>query len=231
MIFTRYHRPIALFLLLSLGMFGCLAHADTLRSQLEALAHENHIQLEGLDRLVAAPARKVGGDAVQQIKSLLNDYNFMIVGHGDKIERLTITSLKQLIPKPRFNGAVKTRRLGVHHQVQATLNGPNNVALRVTLLVDTGATTLVLPESMAAQLGFDPTNLQAGVSQTAGGTIPMRLGVLQSVEVGGVLAENVQVSFIGDKQLNGANLLGMSFLNRFRFSLDDENNELLLLSK
>ena len=126
---------------------------------------------------------------------------------------------------------MNTVRVGMHHQIQATLTGPNNVDIGVNLLVDTGATTLVLPESMIAPLGFNREGLQAGVSQTAGGSIPVRIGLLSSVKVGDVAAENVQVSFIADKQLSGARLLGMSFLNRFRFSLDDEKNELLLMSK
>ncbi len=207
------------------------AQAETLRSQLENLAKQNSILIEGLDRIGAEPSRQVEGDVPQQIKSLLSDYNFMSVGQGGRIERLTITSLKQLAPRPRFSGAVKTRRLGAHHQIDATVRGPGDMEIGVSLLVDTGATTLVLPESMIAPLGFDRAALQTGTSQTAAGSIPVKTGLLKSVNVGGVVAENVPVSFIGDQQLNGTRLLGMSFLNRFRFSLDDENNELLLLSK
>ncbi len=205
--------------------------AETLRSQLEKLATVNSIVIEGLDRLADEPSREVPGNAEQQIKALLANYNFVMVGGKDKIERLTITSLKQISPRPRNNGVVKTQRLGSHHQVQALLNGPNDVEIGVSLLVDTGATTLVLPDSMIARLGFKPGELQAGQSQTAGGSIAVKMGFLKSVKVGDAVAENVPVSFISDKKLNGARLLGMSFLSRFRFSLDDENNELILLSK
>ena len=84
---------------------------------------------------------------------------------------------------------------------------------------------------MIRQLGFSQQNLQNGISQTAAGTIPVKTGVLKSVRIGDVSAENVPVSFINDQKLNGARLLGMSFLNRFRFSLDDENSELQLMAK
>ena len=220
-----------------LGLFMVLlasavpVQAETLRTQLETLAKENGILIEGLDRVDAESARTAEGDTAHRIKTLLSDYNFLIVGQGAKIEKLTITSLKQIAPRNGIGGVVKTRRLGTHHQVEATLSGPNNMEIATPLLVDTGATTLVLPESMIGRLGFSRESLQAGKSQTAGGAISVRMGVLKSVKVGDAVAENVPVSFIADKRLNGAHLLGMSFLNRFRFSLDDENNELLLLSK
>jgi aspartyl protease family protein len=221
----------AVCLALLLGAAACPLRAEDLRGQLESLARQNGIAVSGLEQLGADPARQAGGDVAQQLQSLLSDYNFMTVGRGGKIEKLTITSPKRHDPRPRTSGTVKTQRLGTHHQVQAMVSGPNNAGVGVTLLVDTGATTLMLPDSMIPQLGFDPKRLQAATTQTAGGSIPVRMGVLKSVRVGEVAAENVPVSFIGDQRLGGARLLGMSFLNRFRFSLDDEHNELLLLSK
>jgi len=221
----------AIFVGIALTLQGSQVQAETLRSQLETLAQENGIRIEGSDRLGNEPSRQVEGDVVQRIKSLLSDYNFMIVGQTGKIERVTITSLKNVSSRPKSSGTVKTQRLGAHHQVQAKLSGPSNSEIAVSLLVDTGATTLVLPESMIQRLGFTREGLQDGISQTAAGSVPVKTGMLKSVRVGDVSAENIPVSFISDQKLNGARLLGMSFLNRFRFSLDDENSELLLLSK
>ena len=212
-------------------MLSSPVRAETLRSQLEALAQETGIRIEGLDRVGDEPPRQNEGDVTQRIKALLADYNFMIVGQNGRIERVAITSLKNVAPKPKSSGTVKTRRMGAHHQIMATLNGPNGIDVATSLLVDTGATTLVLPESMIRQLGFSQGSLQSGISQTAAGTIPVKTGILKSVRVGDVSTENVPVSFINDQKLNGARLLGMSFLNRFRFSLDDENSELQLLAK
>jgi aspartyl protease family protein len=221
----------ALFVWLMLFATGPTAQAETLRSQLETLAQENAIRIEGLDRLGTEPPRQAGGDVTQRIKSLLADYNFMLVGQGGRIERVAITSLKQVAPKPKNYGAVRTQRMGAHHQVKTTLSGPNDIGIVVSLLVDTGATTLVLPESMMQRLGFSREALQDGISQTAAGSVPVKTGLLRSVRVGDVSAENVPVSFISDQKLNGARLLGMSFLNRFRFSLDDKNSELQLMQK
>ena len=226
-------RWLAHFFCLSLALaLPCQrASGESLRSQLENLGKENRFHIEGLDRLGPEPAMAVEGDLEQRIKALLSDYNFLAVGEGKKIEQLSILSAKQRGPRPQSSGTVKTQRLGSHHQVQAALSGPNNVEIGTSLLVDTGATTLVLPESMIGPLGFAAGRLQSGVSQTAGGTIAIKTGVLKAVKVGDVIVENVTVSFIPDQKLNGARLLGMSFLSRFRFSLDDDNNELLLLSK
>jgi aspartyl protease family protein len=224
----------------SLAVFGMalwlcghalVAFADSLRSQLASLAKQNGIAIEGLDRLGTEPARQAGGNLSEQLQILLADYNFMIVGQGNKIERLNITSAKTFTPRPKASGTVKTQRLGTHHQVDAVLSGPNNSETGTTLLIDTGATTVVLPVSMMAELGFRSDALQNATSQTAGGTIPIKTGVLKSVKVGGLVAENVPVSFVADQKLGNARLLGMSFLSRFRFSLDDDNNELQLLAK
>lgn len=207
------------------------ANAESLRSQLTHLAKQNRIAVEGLGYLGAEPSRPVEGNLAQQIKGLLANYNYMSVGADQRIERLIITSPKSFTPKSRLNGTVKTQRLGEHHQVDATVSGPNGEEVSVSLLVDTGATALVLPESMIGQLGFDPVRLRPTQSQTAGGVVPTKLGRLKSVKVGDVVAENVQVSFVSDQRLRGVKLLGMSFLNQFRFSLDDANNELSLQPK
>jgi len=98
-------------------------------------------------------------------------------------------------------------------------------------MVDTGATTLVLPSSRIAELGFTAQDLRKGTSQTASGVVPMQLGRLRHVRIGGVSAADVEVSFIADDKLSGNQLLGMSFLQRFKMTIDDANNELILLAK
>lgn len=216
---------------LALAGFASLTLAGGLRSQLEKLAQDHGIQVEGLEQIGPEPARQAGGSVEEQVRALLADYNFMAVGQGGRLERLRITSPKQVGARPKAYSSVKTERVGSHHQVQATLDGPNGADVGVGLLVDTGATTLVLPASMMAALGFTPGQLQNGSSQTAGGPVSVQTGLLKSVKVGDVVAEDVAVSFVADQKLGGARLLGMSFLNRFRFALDDANNELQLLSK
>jgi aspartyl protease family protein len=109
--------------------------------------------------------------------------------------------------------------------------GPNSVARTLPLMVDTGASTLVLPSSMMAKLGFTPEDLREGSSQTASGKVAVKIGLLRSVRIGAVSADNVEVSFIADAELSGNRLLGMSFLQRFKMTIDDAANELVLMAK
>lgn len=212
---------------------AALAAPDNLRSQLEALAAGHGFAIEGLGRIGAEPASPAQGTPAEQIKALLQDYNYLLVqARPGVIEKVLITSRKVADGKKSADSAyIGTVRLGAHHQVAAALAGPNAVAKNVALLVDTGASTLVLPSSMIAELGFAPENLRDGLSQTASGTEPVKIGTLRSVRVGAVSADNVEVSFIADAKLQGAMLLGMSFLRRFRVTIDDAKNELILLAK
>lgn len=206
---------------------------EDLRGRLESLAAENGFSIEGLDRVGPEPASHTEGNPSDRLKSLLRDYNYVLIqGPPGTIEKVLITSRKNSEARGSADSAyIGTVRLGTHHQVEAAIAGPNAVATTVSLIVDTGATTIVLPESMIPELGFAPEDLQSGISQTASGTVPTRFGTLHSVRVGAVSAENVMVSFIADRKLHGAMLLGMSFLQRFRLTIDDERNELILLAK
>jgi aspartyl protease family protein len=204
-----------------------------LRGELEALAAQSGFSIEGLARIGPEPAGPAEGAPAERLKALLQDYNYLVVqSRPGAIEKVLITSRKAADgAKSADRAYVETTRLGTHHQVQATLAGPNAVAKTVPLLVDTGASSVVLPESMIEELGFSPEALRGGVSQTASGTVPVKIGVLNSVRVGAVAASDVEVGFIADRQLNGALLLGMSFLSRFRLTIDDARNELILLAK
>jgi aspartyl protease family protein len=133
-------------------------------------------------------------------------------------------------PAADHSYAIKTTRRGPHHHVEAVLSGPNGYPYSLSLLIDTGATTVVLPASLSSGMGFRWEELQDGWTQTANGQVPVKRGFLASVKVGDATAENVEVSFIADELLGNQRILGMSFLRNFRMSLDDKNNELILLS-
>lgn len=179
------------------------------------------------------PARTTStGDAKTQLSALLQGYNYILAeNRPGKIERVVITGAAHSGGRTPPSSTIQTLRIGAHHQVEAVLVGPNGVPQTVSVLVDTGASTVVLPTSMIPSLGFDADRLGTGISQTASGQVHTKIGELAAVTVGPASAEKVQVSFIADKRLNGAMLLGMSFLNRFRVTIDDERNEIVLLAK
>ncbi len=203
-----------------------------LRSQLEELAAKHEFIIQGLNRIGTEPAKEVSGQAPEQLKILLQEYNHVILqdGSGD-IEKVLIYSLKRSDAEPAQGYRANMTRRGRHHVVKAVLVGPTGARRTESLIVDTGASAIVLPQSMTKALGFQENGLRDGWSQTANGRVRTKRGVLRSVQIGQVVVENVAVNFIENEALGGNSLLGMSFLGRFRFTLDDDNNELILLEK
>ncbi|WP_348758754.1 retropepsin-like aspartic protease family protein [Candidatus Methylocalor cossyra] len=210
------------------------AEPKDLRVVLETLAGRAGFTVEGLDRVAPGPPGVIPeGSPAEQVKALLQDYNYLLVhGPSGSLERVVITSRKASAGAPSPQRAyIETTRRGSQHEVQAILVGPNAIGKTVPLLVDTGASLVVLPASMVAELGFAPEQLRDGFGQTANGTVPMRLGQLRLVRVGAVAAEAVEVGFVADSLLGDAMLLGMSFLRRFRMTIDDQRNELILMAR
>ena len=126
--------------------------------------------------------------------------------------------------------SVKTKRRGPHHLVEAELVGPNGMPQTVSLMLDTGASAIVLPASMIESLGFESGSLRAGTANTANGKVAIRNGKLRRVQIGHAEVYDVAVGFIADDKIGKKYLLGMSFLGHFRMTLDDDANRLTLLA-
>ncbi|WP_284736074.1 retropepsin-like aspartic protease family protein [Dongia deserti] len=95
-----------------------------------------------------------------------------------------------------------------HFYIQALVNGN-----RVTFMVDTGATDIVLAPKDAQRIGFDPEALRFDrLAQTANGTVRGASVRLDDLVVGPIAMNSVPAT------VNGADmpesLLGMAFLNR-----------------
>jgi len=226
--------------MLIFGLCSRMASAEPndLRSRLERLAAESNFAIGGLEWIGPEAARDERGSVPDRLNSLLRDYNYVLIYDGrGGIEKVLITSHKT--SEARGSEAkdssdsvtVYTVRVGSHHQVEAAITGANGTARSVRLIVDTGASSVVLPASMIVELGFAQEDLKAGMSRTVNGPVPIVVGMLPSVRVGAASADNVKVSFVADEKLHGVMLLGMSFLQRFRMTIDDERNELVLLNK
>ena len=104
-----------------------------------------------------------------------------------------------------------------HYEAEGQINGRP-----VTFLVDTGATDVALPESMARALGleFGP---RVKV-MTAAGPANAWVTRLNEVTIGGLRRENVRAT-ITDGEFNGI-LLGMSFLKHY--SLQQQDGKLVI---
>lgn len=83
----------------------------------------------------------------------------------------------------------------------------------VHFLVDTGASLVTLPRSVAIRSGVALDNASGALVATANGHVRASRVLLNSVRVGGVSASLVEAIILDDAQLS-VPLLGMSFLKR-----------------
>lgn len=207
--------------------------AVSLRMQLSDLADAEGISIEGLARLGdAGPRDEQGDDLLARLRSLLLGYNyFLIHAPSGAIDEVRIVGVERARPIPQQRFYVPAVRSGEHHAVDAILTGPDGAWQAHRLLLDTGASTIVLPASTIGPLGFEEEDLTETVAATAGGEVPARLGRLSAVTVGNAAAADVAVTFIEDTRFKGPPLLGMSFLNRFGLAIDDAAGQIVLTAK
>ncbi len=104
-------------------------------------------------------------------------------------------------------GAVQIRRASdSHFYAETEVQGR-----RIRMLVDSGASMVALTRTDAEAIGIDVDSLPVGgMAQTAGGQIPMRMVMLDSVNVEGIEVRRVEAAVI-DADM-GVSLLGQSFL-------------------
>jgi clan AA aspartic protease (TIGR02281 family) len=122
-------------------------------------------------------------------------------------------------PRPTARGrdavyTIPVERAGTSLRVVATLNGRVNAPF----LVDTGASDVVIPRAVADRLGLSITeSTRTQLYQTANGIVEAPVVVLDSISLGGAIAEGVSAS-VSDQMPVG--LLGLSYFNRFSYHVD-----------
>jgi len=130
---------------------------------------------------------------------------------------------------------IKTDRRGPHHIIRAALIGPSGRTQMMSFIVDTGATDVVLPDSMIKDLGFRESDLTPVELQTANGVIDARRGVLKSLQLGGPdnndVIERVAVVFLSDEDIGGVALMGMNVLGRYSVTIQDDANQIILVKR
>lgn len=86
----------------------------------------------------------------------------------------------------------------------------------VEMMVDTGASTVLLTPSDAERIGFDTSKLVYSISvSTANGRTKVAMAQLNTISIGDISARNVKAYISGPGALSQS-LLGMSFLSRLR---------------
>jgi clan AA aspartic protease (TIGR02281 family) len=107
---------------------------------------------------------------------------------------------------------IPVERAGTSMIVTVRLN--NRVNAR--FLVDTGASDVLLPQRVANELGLRPSG-RTKVYSTANGLVTHDVVSLDSVALGGARARGVMASVSPSMSIG---LLGLSFFNRFKYSVD-----------
>ncbi|MFZ6656895.1 retropepsin-like aspartic protease family protein [Undibacterium sp. TJN19] len=102
-----------------------------------------------------------------------------------------------------------------HFMAPAVING-----VSVNMLVDTGASVVVLPASDAIRMGLNYKQGAPGRANTANGLVDMYMLKLDTVKIGDVELHQVDASVI-EKGLS-VPLLGMSFLNRMEMKREGD---------
>ena len=107
-----------------------------------------------------------------------------------------------------------------------------NGRLRQPFLVDTGASTSMLPRAAADRLGIRITSATPRATvQPVGEPITVPVLTVDSITLQGWEVRNVEVivyDFPAESDWHGYGLLGLNFLNQFRMDLDSERGSLIL---
>jgi len=104
--------------------------------------------------------------------------------------------------------ALLSRSGDSHFYADADIDGTN-----IRVMVDSGASMVALTRRDAEAIGIDVDRLPVtGMARTAGGEVPTRMVMLDSVDVDGVRVDRVEAAVI-DADM-GVSLLGQTYLSR-----------------
>ncbi len=123
------------------------------------------------------------------------------------------------------SAAASTPRVGRTHRIRVERAG-NGMMVPVSLnggppvpfLIDTGASYVLIPQSVADRQGIDPgPAARRERFSTANGIVEHTLVMLDSVQLGSARAEGVPAALSPSMTFG---LLGLSFFNRFTYQID-----------
>jgi len=111
--------------------------------------------------------------------------------------------------------------------VQGAVNG-----VAMSFVVDTGATLLAIPPAIAEKAGLHLLPSKKITAQTANGAIQVSRVSLSKVTVAKVSQDNVDATIQSVSTINpNLGLLGMSFFNKYKMTIDHEKKQIQLEKK
>ncbi len=123
--------------------------------------------------------------------------------------------------------AIPLRRQGNTLYASVVINGKYDKEM----VVDSGASLLMLTGPVAKELGVAPTEKDPIIQlvMADGRQISGQLVTLDEVRVGQFTVEKVEAAVLGPDAINAEPLLGMSFLGNFKFELDAKAGTLTMV--
>jgi aspartyl protease family protein len=200
----------------ALALLSLSGFAQTV-SMSGSLGDKALLLIDGKPRTVAV------GSTVQGVKLLGVTGSDAVVEIGGKRVTLSLGGAQANLGGGGSDGTgsqiVMTAGLGGHFTAGGSINGK-----AVNFLVDTGATSVSLSESVAERIGLDYRKAQRGMASTANGPVVVHAMSLSVVRIGDVQVYNVDAVIVPAPMEQV--LLGNSFLTRFQ--MKRENDKLTL---
>lgn len=166
------------------------------------------LEIDGQSRVL-----KQGETSPEGIRLIRANSREAVIEWNGKRQTLGLgTSLSSGYKQPLQRKVHISRGKQGHYWVSAQINGQS-----VRVLVDTGASHVAISSQLATKLGIDYLKGKRSRSSTAGGIVRSWLVTLNKVQVGDIVAHNVQASVI-EGAFPREPLLGMSFLQRTTMS-------------
>jgi len=138
-------------------------------------------------------------------------------------------NLKQL---KSMEEAVKSDLIKLENETNSLwVNVTINDKYKKRMIVDSGASTISVPDRMARDMGIKPDadGVPVRVSLADGRVVPAMMVKLDSVRVGKFTVQDVECCVLSPDAPDAPPLLGMSFLSQFKFEVDANQAELKLL--
>ncbi len=130
----------------------------------------------------------------------------------DEAARVVDRIRAELVPTvavSRSEGTELRRAWDGHYRAEAEVNG-----IDITLMIDTGASMVLIPFEEAARIGIDPRALEYSIPvTTANGRSSVAPVTLSSIKIGAIAVFDVPAAVAQPGRLK-TGLLGMSFLDR-----------------
>jgi aspartyl protease family protein len=121
------------------------------------------------------------------------------------------TTLAPLVAQTGVRSLSIPRDARGHFETEGHIDGQ-----RIDFMVDTGASVIALNETSAARFGLRPSRGDYNSTvTTANGTVKAARARIAAIDVGGLVARDVDAMVLPDEALS-ENLLGLSFLSKLK---------------